>query len=180
MGDYVFCRCKSLKSITIPAKATKIGKNLLSYCESLEKAVIKSKLKELPADTFWACTVLESVSLPSTIEVINKTAFGCCETLETFKVPASTKKVCYHAFFDCKSLEVLDLGKNVTELESELFYGQCWNLEKIIMPASLTDIDERMLSGLTEDAKNYLVIEAPKGSYAASWAEGQGLTVVTK
>ena len=100
--------------------------------------------------------------------------------METFKVPANTKKVSYHAFFDCKNLEVLDLGSNVTELENELFYGQCWNLEKIIMPKSLTTIGDKMLSGLYDDARNYLVIEAPKGSYAASWAAEQGLTVVTK
>ena len=176
MGSYVFCRCKSLKSITIPAKATKLGTGLLSYCESLEKAVIKAKLKELPKDTFWECFTLESISLPSTIEVIGSAAFGCCESLENFKVPANTKKVSYHAFFDCKNLEVLDLGSNVTELENELFYGQCWNLEKIIMPKSLTTIGEKMLSGLYDDAKKYLVIEAPKGSYAASWAAEQGIT----
>ncbi len=179
MGSYVFCRCKSLTSITIPAKVTKMGTGVFKYCDDLEKVVIKGKIKELPKDTFWECYYLESISLPSTIEVIGNAAFGCCESLENFTVPANTKEIGYHAFFSCKNLEVLNLGKKVTDIDAEIFYGECWNLEKIIMPASVTNISEKMLSGLWDDALKYLVIEAPKGSYAASWAEGQGLTVVT-
>ena len=75
---------------------------------------------------------------------------------------------------------MLDLGSNVTELGNELFYGQCWNLEKIIMPASVKNIGDRMLSGLYDEAKKYLVIETPKGSTAEAWAIAQGLTVVNK
>ena len=141
--------------------------------------MIKAKIKELPQDTFWGCTYLTDITLPRTIEVIGSSAFGCCESIENFTVPANTKVIGYHAFFSCKNLEVLDLGKKVTDIENEIFYGECWNLEKIIMPASVKNIGDRMLSGLWDDARNYLVIEAPKGSTAASWAASEGLTVVT-
>ena len=48
------------------------------------------------------------------------------------------------------------------------------------MPKSLKTIGEKMLTDLSDDVLNYLVIEAPKGSYAASWAAEKGLTVVNK
>ena len=176
IGGSIFSYCKSLKSLTVPAGVTSLGTGLFYNCENLEKAVIKAKLKELPSDTFWGCTYLESVSLPSTIEVIGNASFGCCASLENFTVPANTKEIAYHAFFSCKNLEVLNLGSKVTDINAEIFYGECYNLEAVIIPKTATNISDRFLSGLSDDAKKYLVIVAPKGSTAANWAISQGIT----
>jgi len=181
MGGGTFAQCKSLVSMTIPAKVTTLGNGTFYNCVSLEKVTIKGKLKELPRDTFFGCGYLENINLPSTIEVIGSSAFGSCTSLETFTVPSNTKVIGYHAFFDCSNLEVLDLGSKVTDIEAEIFYGNsCYNLEKIIMPASVKNISDQILGGLNGDALKYLVIVAPKGSKAENWAQNAGLTVVNE
>ncbi len=176
LGEGVFNSCKSLKSIVIPAKVTKIGKGLCQYCIYLEKAEIKGKITELPANTFWECYYLEDLKLPDTIKTIGNAALGCCNLIEKFTVPANTTTIEWHAFWGMQGLKELDLGSKTESISGELF-RDCYNLEKITFPKSVKEIKDDIFSYMPNDTKNYLVIEAPKGSFAAKFFETDGFDV---
>ena len=56
IGEYAFCKCSSLTSVTIPNSVTSIG-----------------------GEAFWGCSGLTSVTIPNSVTTIGKNAFSWCD-----------------------------------------------------------------------------------------------------
>lgn len=70
LQDYVFYKCKSLKSVRIPD-----GTTLVDSC------------------LFGECINLVSVHVPESVETIDSTAFEGCSSLEEIRLPKSVKRI---------------------------------------------------------------------------------------
>ena len=92
LGDMVFRKCTSLKSIEIPSAervhyitAYLLG-SICEDCESLISATLAEGIKGIKSGDFRGCVNLTTVTLPYTIEHIVSSAFKNCNNLSTVKV----------------------------------------------------------------------------------------------
>ena len=58
-----FYNCKNLRSVTLPRKLRKVGKQSFFGCESLTEITIPKKVSSIEADAFDGCTALTTVIL---------------------------------------------------------------------------------------------------------------------
>ena len=92
LGDMVFRKCTSLKSIEIPSAervhyiTAYLQGSICEDCESLISATLAEGIKEIKSGDFRGCVNLTTVTLPYTIERIISSAFTNCNNLSTVKV----------------------------------------------------------------------------------------------
>ena len=65
IGEYAFCRCYFLTSITIPNGVTTIGAEAFSDCDSLTSVTIPNSVTTIGADAFQECLSLRHVKMPA-------------------------------------------------------------------------------------------------------------------
>lgn len=116
IGDYAFCYCRNLISISIPVGVTSIGDW-----------------------TFASCQRLESVSIPSSVTSIGDSAFNYCGNLTGITIPASVTSIGDSAFSNCESLTDITIPTSVTTIGDSVF-DYCWHLTSITIPDSVTTI----------------------------------------
>ena len=109
IGDWAFCGCDSLTSITIPDSVTSIG----SYA-------------------FYFCDSLDSVTIPNSVTSIGYEAFSDCNSLVSVTIPNSVTSIGYEAFSDCNSLASVTIGAGVTSIGDDAF-SNCGSLDSIIV-----------------------------------------------
>lgn len=74
IGDYCFCRCKSLKAIIIPPTVEYIGEK--AFCSSsLEKLVIPNSVKAIGSGCFKNTVIRESLKLSTQISLLPNECF---------------------------------------------------------------------------------------------------------
>ena len=74
IGDYCFCRCKSLKAIIIPPTVEYIGKYAFGNC-SLEKLVVPNSVKAIGSGCFKNTVIRESLKLSTQISLLPNECF---------------------------------------------------------------------------------------------------------
>lgn len=80
-----------------------------------------------------------------------------------------TKKICHHAFRRCRQITEVDIQEQVERIE-EYAFADCTSLKKITIPSSVKEISPTAFSGSPS-----VVIYAPEGSYAISYAKAQNI-----
>ena len=110
IGDYAFCDCECLDSITIPDSVTSIG----SYA-------------------FDDCSSLTSVTIPDSVTIIGDFAFSDCSSLTSVTIPEGVTSIGFCAFIDCSGITSVTIPNSVTIIGSFAFCG-CTNLERITLP----------------------------------------------
>ncbi len=162
IGNYTFCNCSSLKSISISGPVTEIGKNAFYYCNNLTSINLPNSIKTIGDYAFYSCEKLLSFSAPSNLSTIGESAFNYCRELNTFVfnsditvIPTKTFYRCYSltniilpnsittigdsSFEDCSSLSSLDLPTNLKTIGNNTFSG-CTKLKSLFIPTSLSRI----------------------------------------
>ncbi len=104
IGDYAFCECFSLVSVTIPDSVTTIGWGAFSTCASLESVSIGNSATTIGGYAFYGCTSLKSVTIPDSVTMIGYGAFSGCTLLESVTIPESVTCIGESAFNDCASI----------------------------------------------------------------------------
>ena len=89
IGSLAFMECKTLLSITIPAKATRIGQHALQQCTNLQNVTIPESVTEIENSAFSFCTSLTNVKLPNSLTTIKGYAFFQCQSLTSITIPES-------------------------------------------------------------------------------------------
>lgn len=74
VGDYMFYESPTLKSVKLPAAATKIGKQVFASCSLLEAVEMPTALTSIGEGAFAYCS-LTTVTLPATVTEIGNAAF---------------------------------------------------------------------------------------------------------
>ena len=151
LGDFAFCDCSSLTSLTIPSSVTSIGISAFGYCSGLTRLTIPSGVTSIGNFAFIDCSGLTSLTLPSSVTEIGKSAFQDCSGLTSMTIPSGVTSIGSWAFSGCSVLTSLTIPSGVTSI-GELAFENCSGLTSLTLPSSVTSIDQGAFygcSGLT-------------------------------
>ena len=149
LGDYMFCGCSALTSLTLPSSVTKIGNYAFSGCSGLTSLVIPSGVTEIDGGAFSGCSGLTSMKIPSGVTEIGDYAFENCSGLTSMKIPSSVTHIGYCAFKGCSGLTSLVISSGVIGSSA---FENCSGLTSLIMSSGVTSIGSsafKNCSGLT-------------------------------
>mgnify|MGYP000500203214 CR=1 FL=1 len=194
IGEYAFCDCTSLTEITIPDSVTSIGEGVFFGCTSLTEITIPDSVKYIGEEAFKDCTNLKSITFLGSKTGIKEGAFSNCDadikftTEDTYgqegevvsvatnvtqlTVKHKEGKIPAGAYKDGKRLKEVTLEEGITLIEDDAF-ANCDNLEKIVIPKSVTGIH---YMAFTYDTK--LTMYGYKDTYAERYAEMFGFPFV--
>ena len=168
LGDYVFARCASLRSIAIPDSVTDIGKEIVAedveiICSAGSAAAAWAASRtysdyeyEIYEEEGYSTITRyvgrdASVVIPSEIggmpvlEIGQKAFLG--ETgLVRIELPDSVTRIGVSAFSGCEKLESVKLAEGLKEIGVEAFAG-CRSLKSIDLPESLEGINDAAFAG---------------------------------
>ena len=194
IGQYAFCGCTSLTEITIPDSVTSIGEGVFFGCTSLTEITIPDSVTHIENHTFDDCTSLRSVTFLSPKTGIEEGAFSDCNadmkfiTEDTYDQKGEAASVATNvtqltvkhkegkipagAYEGSKRLKEVTLEEGITLIEDDAF-ANCDNLEKIVIPKSVTGI---RYTAFTYDTK--LTMYGYKDTYAERYADMLGFPFV--
>lgn len=159
------------KDVKIPEsyenyKVTVLGRSLFNG-KDISSVEIPDTVKEIQDYAFSSNRNLKSVKLPKNLETIGTNAFFNCSSLESIELPASLKEIGVYAFSAAglKSVTIPE-SKTLTTLDQYVFF-QCQELTEVTLPSTITSIADNTFA----DCPNKITINAPKGSYAISYAK---------
>ena len=179
-----FAECQRLKYFNMPSHIQEL-QNRLFYGSSLEEFywVENDGTTTLPYSTFGFCAQLREVVLPNTLTEIGDCAFSGCVKLKSIRLPDNVRIIGRSAFEGCVELEELKIPDGVREIKTGTF-SSCRKLEKLYLPASIENIEigTRVRGFDTRTFANCesLVIYAPEGSYAQTYALENNIPVLTR
>jgi len=146
IGNYAFCRCRSLKSINLPSTTTEIVGNAFMSCNNLEEVALNEGLIKIGTRSFHGCESLQSITLPSTVTKVGDAAFCECRNLETVVLNEGLEKLGAFVFAGCRSLKCIALPRTVTKIGHHTF-AFCHNLREVELLEGLQKIEPLVFGG---------------------------------
>ena len=130
IAPLVFWNKENLKTLTIPATVTCIGRYAFSGCTNLEKIIFEegSQLKTIEGCAFVDCSSLKDIELPESLEVIWGAAFSGCSSLESIHITKNVNEINYgiqaNSFEECTSLKsiIIDEENQTYTMEGNFIY----------------------------------------------------------
>lgn len=138
--DYAFSRCDYLESAQIGNTVERIGQEAFASCSRLTEISGWNAVKTIGDYAFANCTALTSIEFGDALKTIGAGAFARCG-LASLQIPDSVEEIAQGAFEEENKLKSVAIGNGVTFLNRYVF-GQCDSLKTIIIPATVTAIDE--------------------------------------
>ena len=148
IGDFAFCDCTGLTSVTIGNSVTSIGNYAFYKCTGLTSITIPNSVTSIGNYAFYGCTGLTSVTIGNSVTSIGEWAFSGCRGLTGIKIPNSVTSIGDYAFYNCTGLASITIGNGVTSIGEATFY-KCTGLTGITIPNSVTSIGFEAFRGCT-------------------------------
>ncbi len=140
IGEYTFCGCSGLTSVSIPNSVTSIGDYAFCDCTGLTSMVIPDIVTSIGERAFENCVSLRNVIIGNGIENIGVFAFLGCTGLTSITIPDNVTSICSGAFYECAGLtSVIFENSQIKRIDDHAF-ARCYNLAKITIPDSVIDI----------------------------------------
>ena len=139
IGNYAFCRCDSLASITIPEGVTNIGTSAFAGCSSLTSITIPNSVTSIGEYAFYQCSSLTSITIPEGVTSIENYTFQYCSSLIAITIPEGVTNIGTSTFSSCSSLTSITIPEGVTSIGNNAFSG-CSSLTSITIPEGVTNI----------------------------------------
>ncbi len=89
----------------------------------------------------------DSIDIPETVKSISPYAFSCVNNLKSVKLGKNLECIPMGLLYNCKSLTSVDIPNGITSIESNAFYGCVSLSDELVMPDSVTDVGENIISG---------------------------------
>ena len=105
---------------------------------------------------------------------IRGSSFGCCSVLQRVDFPDEVREV-GGCFWENNMLTTVVFGRKTVKLGYEVL-GGCKYVETLVIPESVTEIDDGFFSRYYGDKLGITVVTT-KGSYAEEWAKNLGMPV---
>lgn len=128
VGEYAFSGSENLTSVTLPASATRVGRNAFYGCVGLTK-VSGTGVTEVEKSAFSGCGSLADLQLSSNILSIGESAFRNCRQITGFDM-TKTSSLGEGAFYGCEKLKTVKLPAAMTALPAYTFSG-CTSLAEV-------------------------------------------------
>ena len=170
IGDFAFCYCDSLTSITIPKSVVSIGNYAFRGCSSMKSITIPDNVTKIGEWAFDGCNGLKTISIGKNVTKIGDEAFFDCNELT--KIQVDSRNPVYDSRNDCNAiiekrkytifsgLEIITfdiyvlikgcmntiIPNGVDAIGLDAFNG-CKGLFSVIIPQSVESIPEGVFSG---------------------------------
>ena len=137
IGDYAFCGCTGLTSITIPNSVTSIGNSAFDGCSGLTSITIPNSVTSIGDDAFAGCSGLTSITIPNSVTSIGGWVFCKCSGLTSVSIGNSVTSSGNYAFSGCSAIEkVLCYAETVPEMGYRAFDSNAMGSATLYVPAS--------------------------------------------
>ena len=166
IGNYAFCECFGLTSVTIPNSVTSIGNYAFRDCYGLKKVIVKDiaawcgiKFDGSYSNPLYYAkhiysdedTEITNLIIPNSVTSIGNSAFANCSGLTSVTIGNSVTSIGSSAFSYCSGLTSVTIGSGVTSIGNYAF-RECSGLTSVTIPNSVTSIGSSTFyncSGLT-------------------------------
>ncbi|MFI3255761.1 MAG: leucine-rich repeat domain-containing protein [Eubacteriales bacterium] len=140
-----------LEELTLFADLEKLSPDALKGCHTLRKVILPDTLKIVGNGCFNDCTNLESITFPEGMTHLPSEMFSNCKNLKEVQFPHSIISIhkdptMYGFFYDCTNLEKVVLPPLLTEIQGGMFYG-CASLKEVVIPDSVRTIGSYAFNG---------------------------------
>ena len=194
IGAYAFANDEKLEEVTLPDTVYKLEHSAFSNDKNITIINGLSNITEF-GQTCLLGTSIASIELSENVICIKKAGittypdadidigtdinFQKLETLETYslcatslvnvELPGAIETIPINCLGYSNNLKTVTLNEGTVTIEEGVFYD-CPVLEKVVIPASVTTIDEDAF-----DSETTATIYAPAGSYAETYAREHGI-----
>ena len=177
--DNVFQNNADIRNVIIKQGITKIGQYSFASCNNLEKIIVPESVKYVQYNSFEGCEQLRTagglgsecniefetgeklsvsginalfryctdIKIPEgVVSIEDNYEFYRLRKLEYVSLPDSLKKIGEGAFGDCSNLQKIVIGKNIETINSSAFSG-CASLSKVIILSDKVNIGRDVFSG---------------------------------
>lgn len=150
----MFKKCAKLQSVVFPENVKVIGRWAFMWCDELQNFTLPESVETIGLQAFIDCESLTEVTIPANVTIIEQNSFSGCGKLQAIYVaegnPAyqsvdgvlMTKDgTMVHTCPGAKEGTFV-IPNGVTTIASLAFFD-CQNLKRLVIPATLTAINER-------------------------------------
>lgn len=150
----MFEKCAKLQSVVFPENVKVIGRWAFMWCDELQNFTLPESVETIGLQAFIDCESLTEVTIPANVTIIEQNSFSGCGKLRAIYVaegnPAyqsvdgvlMTKDgTMVHTCPGAKEGTFV-IPNGVTTIASLAFFD-CRNLKRLVIPATLTTINER-------------------------------------
>lgn len=135
-------------SVSLPKGVTRIEAYAAAMNAVVTRLTLPRTVRTIGEYAFYDCEKLERLSLKNGLKTIETGAFAQCMLLNRLTIPKSCKQIQESAFSDTGLSKIsLPLDGSLKTLETAVFEGT--QVEKLVIPASVREIKERALAGMT-------------------------------
>lgn len=151
IGKYAFYNCSSLSEIKLSENMTRVNEGVFYNCSSATTIIIPKKLTFFSAGAFTKCTGVKKIRLEAeNLETDNAYSFGSDLGINSegvvVYVSNCVKRIPAKLFVSVDNLkEVIFEDNSICETIGAYAFENCFNLEKIVLPESITTIEEGAL-----------------------------------
>lgn len=150
----MFKKCAKLQSVVFPENVKVIGRLAFMWCDELQNFTLPESVETIGLQAFIDCESFTEVTIPANVTIIEQNSFSGCGKLRAIYVaegnPAyqsvdgvlMTKDgTMVHTCPGAKEGTFV-IPNGVTTIASLAFFD-CQNLKRLVIPATLTTINER-------------------------------------
>lgn len=134
--DEMFIYCSNLTTFTARGPITTVGKSAFNGCSALTDIQLQNGIKTIEDNSFEECTSLTSIVIPNSITSLGKSAFKHCESLTSVTFSDNLKVIPAYAFYECTKLLSINLPEGLERIEKFAFMNDS-KVTNVKLPASL-------------------------------------------